>query len=109
MTQAECLKKTGEAFGVIEADGTINWYPDWFSAESTRYNPTKTPAEIAEAKQKKLDALAKGRQIKAQKKAGIQNKKTTPCPGGCGYMIAMCACPPLAEVNAKMLEGAASA
>jgi hypothetical protein len=103
MTQAECLKKTGVAYGVIEDNGDINWYPDYVSGEMARYQVTKTAEDIAESKKKRLDALKKGREVKAQKRAGILDRQKTPCPGGCGYMIAMCACPPIAKVNERML------
>lgn len=95
MTQEECLKLSGEAWGVIEDDGTINWYKDFMGAELARHGITKTPEAQAERKAKMLEALAKGRKVKADKKAKRNQNQVVQCPGGCGYTIALCACPPI--------------
>jgi hypothetical protein len=104
----ECIAKTGEAFGVLEEDGSMTWYSTWFQAETARYKVTTTPEAQAELKAKKLGALAKARQVKADKKAELVRKQVVQCSGGCGYTVAMCACPvvPLCEID-KIQEGVA--
>jgi hypothetical protein len=92
MTQNECLEKTGEAYGVIEADGeTINYYPTWAEAELKRYVATKSPEEIATLKATRLSALAKARDVRKTKKAEINKRKTTVCKE-CKYTLSMCIC-----------------
>ena len=101
MTQQECLAKAGMAYGVVEPDGdTVNWYDNWFEAELARYRVIKSAESIAELKAKKVGALDKARAVKAEKKAEIERRKTTTCPTGCGYTIAMCACKGKVEVPA---------
>jgi hypothetical protein len=106
MTQNECLAKAGVAYGVIEDDGTTHWTTNWFEAELSRYKVIKTPEAQADLKAKRLGALAKARQVRADKKAEIARKKVDQCPGGCGYTVAMCACPPvpLCEVDKVLIQ-----
>ena len=79
MTQKECLDNTGEAFGVIEA-------------ELACHSVTVSPEELAKRKADRLEALAKGRKVKADKKAELKRLATEKCPRGCGHTLSMCVC-----------------
>ena len=100
MTQNECLAKTGEAYGVLEEDGSMTWYSRWVDGELARYKVLKTPEAVAKLKTSRLEALAKGRKAVADKKAEIKRKQVELCKGGCGYSESLCACKPVQEAVA---------
>lgn len=91
MTQNECLAKTGEAYGVLEEDGSMTWYSRWVDGELARYKVTKTPEAVAKLKASRLEALAKGRKAVADKKAKLEYNKTTLCKT-CNHTISVCVC-----------------